>query len=198
MSVRIDQLKKFIQDGSTDTAIHLVRELLEDLDDHERAVHTVLGDQKSAPELVEAALEAFLGTRQNRYKDHGFWVHSLSHFTAKLWERRMDGWIKKFNEVSFKGANELRDTNCSDRLVSDFGYYAKFDDEPVDFHLTFENLGWMNWEYALYTKARIEAGRFESQETYLHWLEEKLLAETDAIEHKELEKRIQKIRTASV
>lgn len=118
---------------------------------------------------MEAVFEAFLGTRENRYQQHGYWVHSLSHFTNILWERRMDGWIKKFNEVSFKGDNELRDSNCSARLVYDFGSNAKFYDDPADFALTPENLRWMNWEYSAYSKVRIETGRLESEEAFLHW-----------------------------
>ena len=168
MSDRSNQLKDLIQNGQINRAIEMVRSA-EDYHEGERFVFTVLREEKSTPELVEVVLEAFLGTRENRYQQHGYWVHSLSHFTEILWERRMDGWIKKFNEVSFKGANELRDSNCSSRLVSDFSSYAKFDDDPADFHLTPENLRWMDWEYAAYSKARIEAGRFASEEAFLRW-----------------------------
>lgn len=170
MSERNDQLKGLIQNGQIDRAIEMVRGT-NGYHEGESFVFTVLREKKSTPELVEAVLEAFLGTRENRYKQHGYWVHSLSHFTEILWERRMDGWIKKFNEVSFKGANELRDSNCSDRLVDDFGSYAKFDDDPADFALTPENLRWKEWnpEYDGYTKARIEAGRFESEGAFLRW-----------------------------
>lgn len=169
MSERNEQLKGLIQNGQIDRAMDMVRNV-KDYHEGEAFVFAVLGEEKSTSELVGAVLEAFLGTRENRYQQHGYWVHSLSHFTEILWERRMDGWIKKFNEVSFKGANELRDSNCSDRLVGDFGSNAKFDDDPVDFALTPENLRcWMDWEYAAYSKARIEAGRFESEEAFLHW-----------------------------
>ena len=163
-----NDLKGLIQSGLTDQAVEMVRSTA-NYNKSESFVFEVLNEEKSTPELVEAVLEAFLGTRENRYKEHGYWVHSLSHFTEILWERRMDGWIKKFNEVSFKGANELRDPNCSDRLVSDFGSYSKFDDDPADFALTLENLRWMDWKYAAYSKVRIEAGRFASEEAFLRW-----------------------------
>lgn len=168
MSERNDQLKGLIQNGQIDRAIEMIRST-NDYHEGESFVFTVLHEERSTLELVEATLEAFLGTRENRYEQHGYWVHSLSHFTGILWERRMDGWIKKFNEVSFKGANELRDSNCSDRLIGDFGGYAKFDDDPADFALTPENLRWMDWKYDAYSKARIEAGRFESEEAFLRW-----------------------------
>lgn len=174
MSGRNDYLKELIQNGRIDQvmgipfSIEMVRSA-EDYEEGESFVLTVLREEKSTPELVEEVLEAFLGTRENRYRHHGYWVHSLSHFTEILWERRLDGWIKKFNEVSFKGANELGDSNCSDRLVGDFGRYAKYDDDPADFHLMPENLRWMDWNYAAYAKARIEAGRFESEEAFLRW-----------------------------
>jgi len=163
-----NQLDTLIQNGQINLAIEVVRGA-NNYNEGEAFVFTVLRDKKSTPEIVEAALEAFLGTRRNSYKQHGYWVHSLSHFTEILWERRMDSWIKKFNEVSFKGANELGDSNCSDRLVDDFGKYAKFDDDPADFHLIPENLLWMDWKYSPYSKARIEAGRFESEENFLRW-----------------------------
>lgn len=170
MNERNKQLEVLIQTGQTDQAIEMVRST-EDYHEGESFVFTVLNEEKSTPELVEATLEAFLGTRKNCYEQHGYWVHSLSHFTERLWKRRMDGWIKKFNEVSFKGAKELCDSNCSDRLVCDFGQYAKFDDDPADFALTSENLRWMNWEDDgnEYTRSRIEAGRFESEEAFLRW-----------------------------
>lgn len=168
MSDRNDQLKSLIQNGQMDQAIVMIQSV-SGYHEGERFVFTVLGEEKSTPELVEAVLEAFLSTRENRNREHGGWVHSLSHFTAILWERRMDGWIKKFNEASFKGANELRDPICSDRLVGNFGTYARYDDDPADFGLTLDNLSWMNWKYDQYSKARIEAGRFESQEAFLRW-----------------------------
>ena len=163
-----EQLKSLIEAGKTSEAIELVRSE-KNYGEAEELVFTVLDEEKSAPELVDAVLESFLNTRENRYQQHGYWVHSLSHFTGKLWVRRMVEWIKKFNEVSFKGANELRDSNCSSRLVNDFGQYAQFNDDPAEFHLTPENLSWMNWKYSSYAKARIEAGRFESEEAFLRW-----------------------------
>lgn len=122
-------------------------------------------------ELVEVALKKFMGTHEacNMTPYHGYWVHSLSHFTDKLWERRMTDWIKRFNEVAFSGANELGDDNCSDRLVGDFGQHAQWDDDPAAFHLTPENLVWMDWKYFGDTKARIEASPFPSEEAFLRW-----------------------------
>ncbi|MDQ5957839.1 MAG: hypothetical protein QG665_168 [Patescibacteria group bacterium] len=174
MSERTDQLKSLLQNGQIDRAIEIVQSV-DDYHDGESNVFTVLGEEKSTPELVEAVLESFLSTKPDHAGGrmsgggHGGWVHSLSHFTGILWERRMDKWIKKFNEVSLKGANELGDTNCSDRLVGDFGQYAKFDDDPAEFSLTFNNLRWMDWKYAAYSKARVEAGPFASEEEFLRW-----------------------------
>lgn len=174
MGERNDQLKNLIQNGQIDRAIEMIRDT-KDYGEGESFAFTVLGECKSTPELVEAVLEAFLKAKPDYAAGHyggghGGWVHSLSHFTEILWERRMDSWIKKFNEVAFKGANELGDSNCSDRLVYDFGKYAKFNDDPVDFGLTPENLVWMEWNtHTAYTKARIEAGRFESEEAFIRW-----------------------------
>lgn len=202
MSKRSDQLDTLIQNEQIDYANELVQDA-EDYKESEEFVFTVLGNEKSTPELVEATLKAFLDTRENCSPQHGYWVHSLSHFTRILWERRMDRWIKKFNEVSFKGANELGDSNCSDRLVSDFGKYAKFNDDPAEFALTPENLCWMNWKkYQKYEKARIEAGRFESEEALIRWeLKQSRTytvfdddAHIDLVNIKGIRSRIQKLR----
>lgn len=172
MSDRVGQLMTLIHDKQTDRAIEMVR-MAKDHEEGEAFVFTVLREEDPSQELVAAVFVAFLGTRQNRRPKHGVWVHSLSHFMKVLWGLRMhswtDYWIKRFNEVAFRGANELHDPDCSDRLVSDFCSFAKFDDDPADFHLTPENLRWMDLENDAYTRARIEAGRFESEEAFLRW-----------------------------
>lgn len=168
MFERLEQLKSLIQSGQIDRAIEMVQDV-KDHRDSELFVFTVLNEENSTPELVEATLEAFLGTRKNRSPEHGYWVHSLSHLTKTLWKRRMDSWIKKLYEVALKGANELQNYNCCDRLAIDFAYYSEFDDDPADFALTPENLCRIDWKYATYAKARIEAGRFESEEAFLCW-----------------------------
>ncbi|MFZ6014741.1 MAG: hypothetical protein ACOYUZ_00060 [Patescibacteria group bacterium] len=174
MSDRREQLESLIQSGDMDQAMELVRKM-SDYNEGESFVFAVLKDDKVTPELVDAVLEAFIGTRPNyagspRFGGgHGGWVHSLSHFTEILWEKRLDHWIKRLNGVAFGGAVVLGDPNCCDRLVGDFGHFAKFDDHPADFALTPENLRWMDWEYSSYAKARIEAGKFESEAAFLQW-----------------------------
>lgn len=202
MSGRDEPLESLIQKGQFSQAIDLVRSV-----DHyregENLVFTVLKAEQSAPELVEAVLEAFLATRENCYQQHGGWVHSLSHFTKRLWKRRMDSWIKRFNEVAFKGANELRDSNCSDRLVGDFVDCAQWDDDPATFGLTPENLRWMKRDgYTQYWWARIEAGRFESEEAFLRWkLHQPKMqtafdydAQTELVDTKRIQSLIQKLQ----
>ncbi len=79
-----DYLKELIQSGLNDQAIKLVQGT-QNHDECEVFVYTILGEGKSTPELTEAVLEAFLGTRENRAPQHGRWVHSLSHFNKLLW-----------------------------------------------------------------------------------------------------------------
>lgn len=160
-----EQLRDMIRGGQIGDAIEMVQ-VAKDHQEAEEFVFIVLGEEKSPPELVEAVLDTFLHARQNCAPQHGFWVHSLSHFTKILWERRMIGWIKKFNEVAFKGANELGDRNCSHRLVDDFVNYAKFADDPADFGLAPENFIWIKDEYS---KERIKASPFKSEEALIRW-----------------------------
>lgn len=118
-----------------------------------------------SPVQLDAALEQFLNSRVNRYEQHGYWVHSLSHFMDKLYKLGRLDWVKRFNEVAFRGANELGDSNCSDRLIGDFVEHGTFDLDPAEFHFTADSLRWMKWsEYSVYHKARIEHGRFNSVE----------------------------------
>jgi hypothetical protein len=128
-------------------------------------------ESEAPAELVEFALKKFMGTHEacEMKPYHGYWVHSLSHFTVVLWQRRMTDWIKKFNEIAFAGAIKHRDSNCSNRLVDDFGEYALWSDAPGDFLLTPDNLQWMDWKYARYAKARIEVGSFSSETDCLRW-----------------------------
>ncbi len=140
---RVRELGSLIQEGDIDRAIEMVRSA-DDYHEGESFVLMVLYKEESTSELVEEALKAFLGTRKHIYKEHGRWVHSLSQFTKTLWERNLYSWIKKFNEAAFKGANELGDHNCCDRLLIDFRRYSVADDNPVDFGITPENLRWFD------------------------------------------------------
>ena len=138
----------------------------------EMIVSSVLYADKSTPELLEAVLDMFHNTRKNSFQQHGDWVHSLSHFTKQLWNRRTDKWIKKFYETAFKGANELSNSNCSNRLVDDFAWHASWNDDLADFGLTPENLRWMandDSEFLAYAQSRIKASPFASEEAFLRW-----------------------------
>jgi hypothetical protein len=164
-------LTNYLRKGEIDSAMSIIRRA-HDHHEAEGFVFAVRKEEASTPEVIDAVLEAFLSTRRNRSGSggHGSWVHSLSHFTATLWMRRLDVWIKKFNEVAFRGANELGDSNCSDRLVRNFAEFAKWNDHPAEFYITPENIGgWMKWDYHPYAKARIEAGAFESEGDFLCW-----------------------------
>lgn len=100
------------------------------------------------------------------------WTKSLSDFTGKLWDQRRVEWIKRFYEAAFFGANELEDPGYSDRLILDFAKYARWDDNPADFHIIPENIRWMDWRCNEKARLRIEHGPFESEEAFLQWKEE--------------------------
>ena len=135
----------------------------------ERKIISLLNKGEVTPEL-ELLLEAFLQSRQNYIPVHGRWVHALSHFSDELWGLRMTSWIARFNEAAFRGAIELGDTNCSDRLLSNFYSYAQWNDDPADFNITGENLSWADWTgWYLRVKRRIEASPFESEAAFLLW-----------------------------
>lgn len=140
-----------------------------DYHDAEEVVRLVLGDQEREVALLDLALETFLASRQNRQPEHGYWVHSLSHFTKALWERRLVDWIARLNEVAFQGALVLGDTNCSERLIGDFADHAAWADDPVAFHLSEANLRWATSDWLRSTRKRLAASPFVSEEAYLRW-----------------------------
>lgn len=138
-------------------------------DTTENVVEIILNHPQATNEMLDAACQAFcdIGT-------DGYWVHSLSHFTASLWKKRDQfpnsiPWLKKFYKIAFELANAGNDS-CCDRLISDFEELARFDDDPKDFHLTMNNLSWMEWpEHYARTKGRIEHGLFESENNFKIW-----------------------------
>ena len=161
------RLQQMIIDGKTEQAMQMMN--VRDYHDAEDNAYTVLQMERATLTLIDAALEAFVKTRINSAPEHGYWVHSLSHFTKMLWERRLIDWIQRLNLIAFTGANELWDDNCSSRLVNDFANNALWDDDPQEFHLTPEMIGWMNWDYCQYAQERITAGPFGSEADYLRW-----------------------------
>ncbi len=149
-----EQAKAFVQGQKGKSSLYQAECLV---------IEVLRGDKSKLPQdLLDLVLSVFLGAYN--CGDHGEWVHCLSHFTSKLWKSGQFEWIQKFNQVAFKGAKELGVTNCCDRLVDDFSELASWDKDPAAFHLTMENLAWMDWEYHEQAKARINHGLFESKE----------------------------------
>ena len=166
-----DKLMAVIRAGDLKTAKEMIAGVRE-YRAAEMACFGVLESGETPPaELIEAVLQKFMDTHKDcTYKpNHGYWVHSLSHFTEYLWRLRLDHWIKEFNRVAFAGAIGFGDSNCSDRLIGDFASYSRWDDNPADFHLDSVNTLWMNWKHAGYAKVRIAAATFPSEADFLRW-----------------------------
>jgi len=129
----------------------------------ESMVSVALGIEKCPQEVIDAALEGFVQTRHS--VNHGSWVHSLSHFTSKLWVLGLKTWIKRLNDITFAGDNELGASNCSDRLLGDFSKHASWDTVPLEYGYTEENLRWADSsnERMAYDLGRIKASPFKSE-----------------------------------
>lgn len=142
----------------------------------EELVKATLNEKGASDDLIEVALWNFLFRKPKTALEHGYWVHSLSHFTKTLWQRRsrwaVEDCLKDLMQAAFQGALELGDANCCNRLVNDFVKNAKWDDDPAAFHLTPENLTWMDWKWFPGAKERIQARRFASEEAFLAWKKE--------------------------
>jgi hypothetical protein len=62
----------------------------------------------------------FIKVRKNTNPQHGYWVHSLSHFDNKLWELGKIEVIKKLYCETVQGAIISHDLNCLGRIISVF------------------------------------------------------------------------------
>ena len=147
------RLAEIIRAGQLKQAIAFIN-TANGYDEGETMVSIVLHTEACPQEVIEAALERFVATRENRYERHGYWVHSLSHFTEQLWKRGLKDWIKRLNTIAFTGANELDDTNCSDRLLGDFERFAPWDAVPAEYGYSEKNLRWAG-DGGEYTKSAI-------------------------------------------
>jgi len=92
-------------------------------------------------EVLDAAVDAFIASRTNY--NQGSWVHSLSHFTQPLWEKKRFEQLKKLYKVAFDGARETGENSCIDRLFSNFTYCGikegLYTLVPAEYSLTPEN-----------------------------------------------------------
>ncbi|MFA6053632.1 MAG: hypothetical protein WC762_13700 [Methylobacter sp.] len=129
---------------------------------------------------VEAALQKFLDLREDTPEGRRRWLWCLNEFIFNLYEDRrhssdlqfvqaLGTWIKKFNQIVFKDAVDFGASEICYWFVDNFAYYAMWDDDPTEFHLTPENLKWVAWENHPLAKARIQAGRFTSYDDYSAW-----------------------------
>lgn len=162
-----DMIVKAIEAGNTEELKRIIASA-RDYHDAEDAVNAIL-ENNASEDILELALQNFLDCAQTGKPLHGYWVHSLSHFTEYLWEKRMTGWITIFNVCAFQGAIRFNDSNCSDRLLGDFAKFAQWDDSPADFGLTAENLTWVDWsgDWMQEIKTRIDAAPYKSEADYL-------------------------------
>jgi hypothetical protein len=156
------KLTQHVQSGQIQPAIAFVSSTAS-YHTSENMVSVALGIEKCPQEVIDAALEGFIKTRQDG--NHGSWVHSLSHFTSKLWVLGLKTWIKRLNDITFAGDNKLGASNCSDRLLGDFSQHASWDTVPAEYGYTEENLRWADPsnERMSYDLGRIKASPFKSE-----------------------------------
>jgi len=163
-------LTQHVQSGRIQPAITFVSST-ESYDTSESMVSVALGIENCPKEVIDAALESFVKTRRN--DNHGGWVHSLSHFSSKLWKLGLKVWVKRFNDITFTGDNELGASNCSRRLLGNFSQHALWDTVPAEYGYTEENLRWADSctsdEYMAYDLGRIKASPFKSEVEYIRF-----------------------------
>lgn len=140
-----EEFEKCLKDQNYEKVISLVRAPA-DYNKGEAMVYAVLADKGCPQNVLDATLEGFITTDLKYRGAHGYWVHSLSHFTGKLWVRGLKTWVTRLNGVAFAGANKLGDSNCCNRLLGDFMNCAPWDAIPEEYGYTEENLRWAKVE----------------------------------------------------
>lgn len=142
-----------------------------DYNEGEHAVFALFKDGNVPTQAaLDEVLEGFLATRENTPKQHGYWVHALSHFTGDyLWKHKQYEWIKRLNLVALTGAKELGNNSCCDRLAGDLRVHGDWSMNPADFHFTPDMLPLVASTYDTYTTAYIAAAPFESEKAFLLW-----------------------------
>lgn len=169
MKDRNEQFNVWAAQGEISKIEQAIDEADGDYHEAEHLVFDILGIEPMNKALIDRALQKFMDSHDDceGNPEHGYWVHSLSHFTDNLWHLRLTDWLKKFYKVAFDGAIKFRDSNCSSRLVGSFEAYALWSDDPADFHLVLKNMAWMDWEYYGSAKERIKKGPFKSEADFL-------------------------------
>lgn len=182
------QVRSAIDSGNINEAERLIRET--PVDSHcqeaEYVVGTILRGGYGDTPLGLLTLQMFLGMYNHPERPTGFsadpnvseaqekhrlWVHALSHFTKKLWERRLLSWIKQLYILAFKGAIELGDGTYCERLLGDYAELGLWCDDPAEFGMTVEDMEWFAPKNVLdrYSLSRIQMGAFLSEREYIAW-----------------------------
>lgn len=127
--------------------------------------------------VVDAVLELFLSTASSSDSSaHQTWVHSLSHFTEKLWELRQVEWLQRLYKAAVSDSRSTENWNCVDRLVREFVELGEFSDRASDFGLGEEIVESMYWNGSAasvkereFILARVRADAFPTLDEWEAW-----------------------------
>jgi len=136
----------------------------------ENYVHIALDENvfRKSPEFISKVLRYFVDQREDICSQHGYWVHSVSHFYSQLWKLGMKKETREFSKISINGALELGDSNCLSRLLGVFFKESSYDDNPDDFGINEKVISL--WGHPKeYEKARIKTKTFINEYSYLSW-----------------------------
>lgn len=166
---KIRTLENALEKKERENAIQIINTIC-DSSEVEHVIHILIRSFSKLDDILEVALDSFLKTRKDKAIDHGYWVHSLTHFDDYLWENGMTNWIKKLYKISLSGAIKLGNFNCCEGLLSNFCRYSQWNDDPNDYNINMQITSWMQvrpWNKSILE--RIKAGRFQSASDYLRW-----------------------------
>lgn len=122
-------------------------------------------------ELIEKALEKFCAIH-SRW-NHDSWIHSLSHFTHRLWDRELFSWISRLNELAFgktdEGWGRGYHDNCCGRLIMDVARYGSWATNPAELALTSDRIAAAVSECTPSTIAWVQSLPFASEKDAEVW-----------------------------
>jgi hypothetical protein len=170
LRAKIAAFEEALRTGDKDAALAIVQ-TTGDCTEAEEYVHLTLGHAQRDAVLLRATLTKFEASRIPSPKEHGYWVHSLSHFAEKLWHLGEVAWLKTGYQTAFNGAYQLGNFTCCEHLLYAFAYYAPWSEDPAEYGVDLSRLPPKTWgRWNQHAKQRLEASPFSSELEFCRFL----------------------------
>lgn len=181
---RQDKMKVAFEAGEYNIVVELV-ESPSDYFTSSEAVFLMIRTNKLINQILTAALTGFANAELVNGEECVGWLHQLAHFDTWLWQQGLLEWLRLLYTRALNEADHAIRHRPFDslsllyRLLHHYHKYSKWNDDPICYGLTEENLKRLKsqdtdffnrMDNVLTTiKMRIEQGSFKSEADFLRW-----------------------------